>query len=155
MKTEQELKREAGRQSENGDYLRAAELSAEQNMNMLDGIPNNEKPRVNQNYVILESEVVGHKEFVLAQNPNAPQPYVTWERNMQEDERRGEENFYWGKYYCDPEAAKKNFHDRADAEREYLREYRPSLLQSLRKNQEEIARPVAPAGGREKGGAAL
>lgn len=155
MKTEQELKREAGRQSENGDYLRAAELSAEQNMNMLDGIPNNEKPRINQNYVILESEVVGHKEFVLAQNPNAPQPYVTWERNMQEDERRGEENFYWGKYYCDPEAAEKNLHDRADAEREYLREYRPSLLESLRKSQEEIARPAAPAGGREKGEAAL
>lgn len=43
MKTEQELKREAGRQPENGDHLRAAELSSEQNMNMLDGIPNNEK----------------------------------------------------------------------------------------------------------------
>ena len=55
----------------------------------------------------------------------------------------------------DPEAAEKNFHDRVDAEREYLREYRPSLLRSLRKNQKEIARPVAPAGGREKGGAAL
>lgn len=96
MKTEQELKREAGGQARNGDHLLAAELSAEQNMNMLDGIPNNEKPRVNQNYVILESEVVGHKEFVLAQNPNAPRPYVTWERNMQEDERRGEENFYMG-----------------------------------------------------------
>ena len=155
MKTEQELKREAGLQPENGEYLRAAELSAEQNMNMIDGTPNNEKPRVNQNYVILESEIVGHKEFVLAENPNAPQPYVTWERNMQEDERRGEENFYWGKYFCDPEAAEKNFHDRVDAEREYLREYRPSLLRSLRKNQKEIARPVAPAGGREKGGAAL
>ena len=130
MKTEQELKREAGGQPRNGDHLLAAELSEEQNMNMLDGIPNNEKPRVNQNYVILESVVGGNK-------------------------RRGEENFYWGKYYCDPEAAEKNFHDRADVEREYLREYRPSLLQSLRKNQEEIARPVAPAGGREKGGAAL
>jgi hypothetical protein len=56
MKTERELKREAGGQPRNGDHLLAAELSAEQNMNMLDGIPNNEKPRVNQNYVILESE---------------------------------------------------------------------------------------------------
>ena len=50
MKTERELKREAGGQPRNGDHLLAAELSAEQNMNMLDGIPNNEKPRVNQNW---------------------------------------------------------------------------------------------------------
>ncbi len=155
MKTEQELKREAGLQPENGEYLRAAELSAEQNMNMIDGTPNNEKPRVNQNYVILESEIVGQKEFVLAQNPNAPQPYVTWERNMQEDERRGEENFYWGKYFCDPEAAERNFHDRADGEREFLRDLRPSLLKNLRQNQEEIAHPAASARGREKGEAAL
>ena len=155
MKTEQELKREAGGQPRNGDHLLAAELSAEQNMNMLDGIPNNEKPRVNQNYVILESEIVGHKEFVLAQNPNAPQPYVTWERNMQEDERRGEVSIYWGKSFCDPEAAEKNFHDRADGEREFLRDLRPSLLKNLRQNQEEITRPAAPARGREKGEAAL
>ena len=32
MKTEQELKREAGLQPENGEYLQAAELSAEQNI---------------------------------------------------------------------------------------------------------------------------
>ena len=69
MKTEQELKREAGLQPENGEYLQAAELSAEQNMNMIDGTPNNEKPRVNQNYVILESEIVGHKEFVRQKTP--------------------------------------------------------------------------------------
>lgn len=155
MKTEQELKKEAGGQPENGEYLRAAELSTEQNMNMIDGTPNNEKPRMNQNYVILESEIVGHKEFVLAENPNAPQPYVTWERNMQEDERRGEENFYWGKYFCNLKAAEKNLHDRADGEREFLRDLRPSLLKSLRQNQEEITRPAAPAGGREKGEAAL
>ena len=150
MNREQELKRQAGKEN----HLRAAEQSAEQNMNMIDGIPNNEKPRVNQNYVILESEIVGHKEFVLAENPNAPQPYVTWERNMQNDEQRGEENFYWGKYFCDPEAAEKNLHDRADGEREFLRQSRPSLLKSLRQNK-EIARPAAPAGGRDKREAAL
>ena len=33
--------------SENGNHLRATELSTEQNMNMIDGIPNNEPPRVN------------------------------------------------------------------------------------------------------------
>lgn len=54
MKKEQELKREAGGQPRNGDHLLAAELSAEQNMNMLDGIPNNDVathlscPKINQ-----------------------------------------------------------------------------------------------------------
>ena len=155
MKTEQELKREAGLQPENGEYLRAAELSAEQNMNMIDGTPNNEKPRVNQNYVILENEIVGEKEFVLAKNPAAPLPYVTWERNMLNDEQKGGENFYWGKYFCSHEAARKNLHERADGEREDLRESRPSLLRNLRQNQEGIARPAAPAGGREKQEASL
>ncbi len=155
MKTEQELKREAGGQPRNGDHLLAAELSAEQNMNMIDGIPNNEKPRVNQNYVILENEIVGEKEFVLAKNPAAPLPYVTWERNMLNDEQKGGENFYWGKYFCSHEAARKNLHERADGEREDLRESRPSLLRNLRQNQEGIARPAAPAGGREKQEASL
>ena len=36
-------------------------------MNMIDGIPNNEPPRVNQGYTILESETVGHMEYVLAE----------------------------------------------------------------------------------------
>ena len=155
MKTEQELKREAGLQPEKENHLGAAELSAEQNMNMIDGIPNNEKPRVNQNYVILENEIVGEKEFVLAKNPAAPLPYVTWERNMLNDEQKGGENFYWGKYFCSHEAARKNLHERADGEREDLRESRPSLLRNLRQNQEGIARPAAPAGGREKQEASL
>ena len=155
MNREQEIKKQAEGQDGKENHLGAAELSAEQNMNMIDGIPNNEKPRVNQNYVILENEIVGEKEFVLAKNPAAPLPYVTWERNMLNDEQKGGENFYWGKYFCSHEAARKNLHERADGEREFLRDLRPSLLKNLRQNQEEIARPAAPARGREKGEAAL
>lgn len=155
MNREQEIKKQAEGQDGKENHLRAAELSAEQNMNMIDGIPNNEKPRVNQNYVILENEIVGEKEFVLAKNPAAPLPYVTWERNMLNDEQKGGENFYWGKYFCSHEAARKNLHERADGEWEDLRESRPSLLRNLRQNQEGIARPAAPAGGREKQEASL
>ena len=118
MNREQEIKKQAEGQDGKENHLGAAELSAEQNMNMIDGIPNNEKPRVNQNYVILENEIVGEKEFVLAKNPAAPLPYVTWERNMLNDEQKGGENFYWGKYFCSHEAARKNLHERADWERE-------------------------------------
>lgn len=128
--------------SENVNHLRTAELSTEQNMNMIDGIPNNEPPRVNQGYTILESETVGHMEYVLAENQNAPQPYATWARNMKNDEQREEENFFWGHYFCDPEAAVKDLHARADEQRDYLRESRPSLLDMLRQDQKEAARSI-------------
>lgn len=128
--------------SENVNHLRTAELSTEQNMNMIDVIPNNEPPRVNQGYTILESETVGHMEYVLAENQNAPQPYATWARNMKNDEQREEENFFWGHYFCDPEAAVKDLHARADEQRDYLRESRPSLLDMLRQDQKEAARSI-------------
>lgn len=130
---------------ENANYLRAAELSTEQNANMIDGIPNNEPPRVNQGYTIRESEVVGHMEYVLAENQNAPQPFATWARNMKNDEERGDENFFWGHYFCDPEAAAKDLHARADEQRESLRESRPSLLDMLRQDREEAARSFQEA----------
>lgn len=55
--------------SENPNYLKTAEMGLEQNYNQLDGIINNqEPPRVNQGYTIIDSEIVGHKEFVLAES---------------------------------------------------------------------------------------
>ena len=60
MNREQEIKKQAEGQDGKENHLGAAELSAEQNMNIVDGIPNNEKPRVNQNYVILENDVATH-----------------------------------------------------------------------------------------------
>lgn len=138
---EQEQKYALAPSAENANYLRAAELSMEQNANMIDGIPNNEPPRVNQGYTVLENEIVGHMEYVLAENPNAPQPYATWARNIRNDEQRGEENFFWGHYFCDPEAAHKDFRARADEQRDFLRESRPSLLDMLRQDRREAARP--------------
>ena len=136
--------------SRNGDYLRAAELSTEQNANMIDGIPNNEQPRVNQGYTILESETVGHMEYVLAENGNAPSPYVTWARNTKNDEERGEENFFWGHYFGDKEAAQNDLHARADDQREYLNDCRPSLLDMLRQDKAEAAHSLREAPVTEK-----
>lgn len=111
------------------NYLKSAEMRVEQNYNQIDGIINNEPPRVNQGYTILESVEVGSKEFVLAENLHAPQPFVTWVRNMDNDRERGEENFFWGHYFTEKEAAKKDLASRVGEEREYLAERRPSLLQ--------------------------
>ena len=107
---------------------------------MIDGIPNNEAPRVNQGYTILENEVVGHMEYVLAENPNAPQPYATWARNISNDEQTGDENFFWGHYFCDQEAARKDFYARADSQRDFMRESRPSLLDMLREDRKGAER---------------
>ena len=138
------------------NYLRVAELETEQNYNQIDGIINNEPPRVNQGYVILESAEVGNKEFVLAENPRAPQPFVTWMRNMDNDRERGGENFFWGYYFTDRDAAQKNFVSRVEDEREYLAQRSPSLLEHLKRGKEEAAKhpgrnaPEKPRGGMER-----
>lgn len=50
--------------SANANYLAAAEMSVEQNYNQIDGIVNNqEPPRVNQDYIIIDSETVGNHGF--------------------------------------------------------------------------------------------
>ena len=33
----------------------------------------------NQEYNIIEQFLIGEQVFVLGENPNAPQPYVTWQ----------------------------------------------------------------------------
>lgn len=119
--------------------LKAAEMATEQNLNQIDGIINNEPPRVNQGYTIIENEIVGHREFVLAESPTAPQSYVTWARNIQNDEQMGGENFFWGHYFNDQEAARKDFHTRADEEREDQHQHPPSLLENLKRHKQEAA----------------
>lgn len=131
--------------------LEAAEMSTEQNYNQIDGIINNqEPPRVNQGYVILESEIVGVKEFVFAENPKAPQPFVTWVRNMENDQERGGENFFWGHYFIDESAARKDFFSRVSEEEQDLAEQRPSILSQLKTDAPRKDLPAAPEPGRKK-----
>jgi len=135
------------------NYLKSAEIRVEQNYNQIDGIINNEPPRVNQGYTILESVEIGNKEFVLAENPHAPQPFVTWVRNMDNDRERGEENFFLGHYFTEKETAKKDLASRVGEEREYLAERRPSLLERLKRSKAEAAkRPVKDAPEKPRGG---
>ena len=69
----------------------------------------------NEGYEIIKIERVGNKEFVLGHNPNAPDPYVTWKRNV------GTTDYYWGNYFTDEERALKNFKQRVQAEKNYER----------------------------------
>lgn len=128
--------------------LKAAEMSTEQNLNQIDGIINNqEPPRVNQGYVILESKIVGHMEFALAENKNALQPFVTWQRNIQNDEECGEENWFWGHNKISEESAQEDFHVRVQEERDDFLDEHPSILNQLK---EYAAQGEAKAAAQER-----
>lgn len=131
--------------------LRTAELTMEQNANMIDGVLNNlppEPPRVKQGYKVLDSETVGETEFVLAENPKAPQPFATWRRDLE----NGPTDFYWCRYFTEEGAARLDFRKRVVEERKDLLERRPSLRFQLRAKQAEAAKQAPPPhGGRDKG----
>lgn len=54
--------------------------------------------------------------FALAENPKAPQPYVTW----QFTEENGRRDYYWGHYTKDADTAAKDFEARIE---DYTRRY--------------------------------
>lgn len=132
-------------QPQNANYLVAAEMSMEQNCNMLDGIVNNEPPRVNQGYIIIDSETLENQEIVLAEKPKAVQPFVTWRRNISNDEQSGKEDFFWGHYFSDPEAAQKDFTARVQDLHEDLTEQRPSIRYQLKIDAARTDTPKVPA----------
>lgn len=141
----------ASRRERNVNYLKTVEMGLEQNYNQLDGLINNQElPRANQGYVILESKIVGHKEFVLAENPKAPQPFATWMRNMQNDEHTGGENFFWGHYFTDEAAAHRDFRSRVREEEQDLAGQRPSILSQLKSDVSRKDFPTVPEPGRKK-----
>ena len=57
--------------------------------------PEREKQIVHQGYAIIDRMQAGAVEFVLGENPRAPQPYVTW-RHIIGD---ASTDFYWGHYF--------------------------------------------------------
>lgn len=54
--------------------------------------------------------------FALADNPNAPQPFVTW----QFTEENGKRDYYWGHYTTNKDAAVRDYENRVS---EYQHEY--------------------------------
>lgn len=73
--------------------------------------------RVCQGYAVIDSIHIGDEvEVVLAHNPNAPSPYVTWKTYAYSQFQ----DFYHGCYFSDEEAARENFWERADDARKYL-----------------------------------
>lgn len=124
--------------------LKTAEMSSEQNYNQLDGIINNEPPRTTANgYTVLDSEIVGNKEFVLAEKESAVQPFVTWQRNIENDEQSGKEDFFWGHYFTELEPARDDFKQRVTEEREDYLDAHPSIRAQLKENAAQCTKQSA------------
>lgn len=131
-------------------FVIAEERSEKQNHNMIDGVIDGGPPRVNQGYTVIATETVGCEEVVLAHSPTAPDPFVTWERNIQNDEQTGREDFYWGKYFSTEERARENFHIRVEDKREMLSERRSSILSQLKSDAARKDLPAMPQPGHKK-----
>ncbi|MDR0294498.1 MAG: hypothetical protein LBH95_10160 [Oscillospiraceae bacterium] len=69
------------------------------------------EPEVVHGYRITDRMPVRDKVFVLAHNPNAVQPWVTWQG------RNDRPGYDWGHYWSDRSEARSDYFLRADAER--------------------------------------
>lgn len=69
------------------------------------------EPELVNGYMITDRMYEGDKAFVLAHNPNAVQPWVTWQGKS---DRPG---YIWGHYWSDRSSARSDCFLRADAER--------------------------------------
>ena len=68
------------------------------------------EPEIVAGYMITDRMPVKDKVFVLAQNPNAVQPWVTWQA------RNDRPGYDWGHYWTDRSEARTDYFLRADAE---------------------------------------
>ena len=70
--------------------------------------------RENQGYIITDSIHIGEVDFVIGELPiaTAPSPFVTWEC-------RNGNDYFWGHYFSDGMAAKRDLLERAGQELDY------------------------------------
>ena len=71
--------------------------------------------RINQNFKIIQSVIVGDSEFVLGENIKVSKSFVTWQC-------KDGDNYFWGHYMNDILSAQKDLYKRAIVEIEKLQE---------------------------------
>lgn len=94
-------------------------------------------------YEIKQSVVfTNDRGFAMAENPNAPQPFVTW----QFTEENGKRDYYWGHYFGSIEKAAGDFADRISDYREQYKveEKKPSLMERLKAAKQAVQPEVKP-----------
>lgn len=93
-------------------------------------------------YTIKQSVLfTNDRGFALAENPNAPSPFVTWQLT----EENGKREHFWGHYFSDVEKAAADFAARVT---EYKNEYgvsekKPSIIAQL-KTERQAHQPEKP-----------
>ncbi len=70
-------------------------------------------------YTVTVSVPIGNKAFVLAENPRAVQPFVTWQSS------RDNKNCEWGHYYDRRTDAVRDLYRRVNQERDFQRDFPP------------------------------
>ncbi len=72
--------------------------------------------RVCQGYAVIRSRRIGKVEVILAHNPKAVQPYVTWKAYAHSKFQ----DFAYGNYFSDRKRAEQDFQRRVEEVREEL-----------------------------------
>ena len=84
------------------DQARMAVLKIEKE----DALPGPTIPDIVHGYTVLQYVVFDNdRGFALAHNPNAPQPFVTWQLT----EEQGKRDYYWGRYTVSEGKAREDY----------------------------------------------
>lgn len=102
--------------------------------------PEREKQIVHQGYAIIDRMQAGAVEFVLGENPRAPQPYVTWRHTIGD----APTDFYWGHYFSSYPNAKADLKTRTQEYIQANTEEKPRSLRAQLAQMQKEPRPAAP-----------
>ena len=101
--------------------------------------PEREKQLVHQGYAIIDRMQAGAVEFVLGENPRAPQPYVTWRHTIGD----APTDFYWGHYLNTYPQAKADLKKRTQEYIQLDREDKPTSVRAQLAKMQQEQKPTA------------
>ena len=102
--------------------------------------PEREKQIVHQGYAIIDRMQAGAVEFVLGENPRAPQPYVTWRHTIGD----APTDFYWGHYFGSYHKAKADLKNRAKEYIQMNNEEKPTSVRAQLAQMQQEQKQASP-----------
>ena len=82
----------------------------------------------------------GNSEFVLGENPRAPQPYVTWRHTIGD----APTDFYWGHYFGSYHQAKADLKNRAKEDIQMYSEEKPTSVRAQLAQMQQEQKRASP-----------
>lgn len=102
--------------------------------------PEREKQIVHQGYAIIDRMQAGAVEFVLGENPRAPQPYVTWRHTIWD----APTDFYWGHYFGSYHKATADLKNRAKEYIQMNNEEKPTSVRAQLARMQQEQKQASP-----------